>query len=128
MGGVRCRNGPPERRLSRVQPWQVWLVDFGDPVGREQGGRRPAVVVASEFHARFLIPITLVVPLTARDRGLPHHIAVAQGQSGVRSLCFAKTEEINAVSEQRFVGNRPLGSLDEQTADRVRTMVRLMIV
>lgn len=114
--------------MSRVQPWQVWLVDFGDPVGSEQGGRRPAVVVASEFHARFPIPITLVVPLTTRDRGLPHHIGVAPGQSGVQSRCFARTEEITAVSERRIVGNRPLGSLDEGTADRVRTMVRLMIV
>jgi mRNA interferase MazF len=114
--------------VSRAQPWEVWLVDFGDPVGSEQGGRRPAVVVASEFHARFPITITLVVPLTSRDRGLPHHIAVQPGQSGVRGVCYAKTEEITAVSERRFVGMRPLGVIDGATADRIRSLVRLMIV
>lgn len=114
--------------MSRAQPFEVWLVDFGEPVGSEQGGRRPAVVVASEFHARFPIPITLAVPLTTRDRGLPHHIAVEPGPTGIRSRCFAKTEEITAISEQRFVGPRPLGRLDERTAERIRAMVRLVIV
>ena len=26
----------------------IWLVDFGEPVGREQAGRRPAVVVSAD--------------------------------------------------------------------------------
>lgn len=86
------------------------------------------MVVASEFHARFPIAITLVVPLTTRDRRLPHHIGVEPGRSGVRSQCLAKTEEITAISEQRLAGNQPLGTVDESTADRIRAMVRLMIV
>lgn len=114
--------------MSRAQPWEVWLVDFGEPVGSEQGGRRPALVVASEFHAQFPIGITLVVPLTTRDRGLPHHIMVEPGRAGVRDTCFAKTEEITAISERRFVGTRPLGSIDGEPAERIRQMIRLMIV
>ncbi|MFC4063226.1 type II toxin-antitoxin system PemK/MazF family toxin [Planomonospora corallina] len=47
--------------MSRVLPWQVWLADFGVPVGSEQGRRRPALVVASELHCRFPIDMTLVV-------------------------------------------------------------------
>lgn len=27
--------------MSRAQPWEVWLVDVGDPVGTEQGGPDP---------------------------------------------------------------------------------------
>jgi mRNA interferase MazF len=114
--------------VSRAQPWEVWLVDFGDPIGSEQGGRRPALVVASEFHARFPIAVTLVVPFTTRDRGLPHHIPVQPGRSGLRSVCYAKTEEITAIAEQRFVGVEPIGTLDEPTAEQVRAMVRRMIV
>jgi mRNA interferase MazF len=114
--------------VSRAQPWDVWLVDLGEPVGSEQGGRRPAVVVASEFHARFPIAITLVVPLTTRQRGLSHHIPIEPGESGVRMLCFAKTEEITAISERRLVGERPLGRVDAATAEQVRAMVHRMIV
>jgi mRNA interferase MazF len=114
--------------VSRAQPWEVWIVDFGNPVGSEQGGRRPALVVASELHARFPIAITLVVPLTTRGRGLSHHIQVEPGGSGLRSVCYAKTEEITAISEHRFVGRQPLGKLDGPVAERIRTMVRRMIV
>jgi mRNA interferase MazF len=48
----------------------VWWVDFGTPIGHEQGGVRPAVVVGSTTLCRFPIDMALVVPLTARDRGL----------------------------------------------------------
>ncbi|WP_322751667.1 MULTISPECIES: type II toxin-antitoxin system PemK/MazF family toxin [unclassified Frankia] len=34
-------------RALRLAPWQVWLVDFGQPIGHEQCGPRPAVVVGS---------------------------------------------------------------------------------
>jgi PemK-like, MazF-like toxin of type II toxin-antitoxin system len=41
---VRCvtAHGKPSRG-------EVWLVDFGDPIGREQSGRRPAVVVSADL-------------------------------------------------------------------------------
>ncbi|WP_370461554.1 type II toxin-antitoxin system PemK/MazF family toxin [Micromonospora sp. Llam0] len=31
----------------------MWLVDFGNPVGHEEGGVRPAVIVGSTTHCRF---------------------------------------------------------------------------
>lgn len=114
--------------MSRAQPWEVWLVDFGEPVGSEQGGRGPSVVVASDFHATFPIPITLVVPLTTKYRSLPHHIRIDLGRSGVREVCFAKTEEITAVSERRLVGRQPIGTVEPAVAEQIRAMVRRMIV
>ncbi|MDQ3602204.1 MAG: type II toxin-antitoxin system PemK/MazF family toxin, partial [Actinomycetota bacterium] len=47
-----------------IEPWQVWLADFGLPTGSEQGGSRPTVIVGSEDHCRFPIQMALVVPLT----------------------------------------------------------------
>jgi mRNA interferase MazF len=114
--------------MSRAKTWEVWMVDFGDTIGSEQGGRRPAVVVASEFHASFPIALTLVLPLTTRDRGLAHQVAVKSTNSGLERLSFARTEEITAVSERRLVGRQPLGHLDDVEADQVRRMVRRMIV
>jgi mRNA interferase MazF len=50
----------------RLAPWQVWLVDFGNPIGHKEGGVRPAVVVGSATHCGFPIGMAIVVPLTTR--------------------------------------------------------------
>ncbi|WP_239333104.1 type II toxin-antitoxin system PemK/MazF family toxin [Frankia sp. CiP3] len=96
-------------RALRLAPWQVWLVDFGQPIGGEQGGLRPAVVVGSATHCRFPIDMALVVPLTARDRGLDHHVRIDSPESGLHRPSWARTEEITAVSTQRFTRSAPLG-------------------
>src|SRR5690606_8766262 len=41
------RRGPGLVKTPRLAPWQVWWVDFDPQVGREQAGRRPAIVVGS---------------------------------------------------------------------------------
>jgi|AntDryMetagUQ889_1029465.scaffolds.fasta_scaffold03750_3 mRNA interferase MazF len=51
-------------RAATIEPWQVWLADFGTPTGSEQGGIRPTLIVGSEDHCRFPIQMALVVPLT----------------------------------------------------------------
>ena len=113
--------------MSEVTPWQVWLVDFGQPVGSEQSGVRPAIVVASELHCRFPIEMTIVVPLTTRDRQLPHHVPVSAQDTGLRERSWARTEDITAVSTARLTGKRPLGRLSEAEAESVRHWLRRMI-
>ncbi len=95
---------------TRIAPWQIWLVDFGRPVGHEQGGLRPAIVVGSEMHCRFPIGMALVIPLTARDRGLEHHVRIASPDSGLHRPSWARTEELTAVSTDRFTQPAPLGT------------------
>ncbi|WP_307782509.1 type II toxin-antitoxin system PemK/MazF family toxin [Tenggerimyces flavus] len=88
----------------------MWLVDFGEPVGHEQGGVRPAVVVGSQIHCRFPIGRAMVVPLTSRDRGLDHHVRIDPAGSGLNRPSWARTEDLTAVSTQRFVRSEPLGT------------------
>jgi mRNA interferase MazF len=113
--------------VRNVAPWQVWLLDFGHPVGGEQGGMRPAVVVASELHCRFPIEMTIVVPLTTRDRGLPHHVPIGTAGAGLRERSWARTEDITTISTTRFASNRPLGRLPDAEAANVRHWLRRMI-
>ncbi len=44
-------------------PWQLWWVDLGNPIGHEQGGLRPVIVVSSSTHCRFPIDMALIAPL-----------------------------------------------------------------
>lgn len=110
-----------------ITPWQVWLTDFASPVGGEQGGSRPAVVVGSEDHCRFPIRMALIVPLTTRDRGLPHHVEINSTGSGLSRPSWARTEDLRAVSTRRFIRPSPLGRLDDDECERVRRWVHRML-
>ena len=108
-------------------PWQVWLVDFGNPIEHEQGGLRPAVVVGSPTHCRFPIGMALVVPLTARDRGLEHHVRIDSAESGLNRPSWARTEEITAVSTQRFTRSAPLGGASDTEVTELSEWLREMV-
>jgi mRNA interferase MazF len=114
-------------RTTMIEPWQVWLADFGSPAGSEQGGTRPTVIVGSEDHCRFPIAMALVVPLTTRDRGLPHHIAISSTESGLKQPSWARTEDIRAISITRFTRTAPLGCLSVQEVEQVRRWVHRML-
>jgi mRNA interferase MazF len=82
---------------------EVWLVDFGDPVGREQAGRRPAVVVSADPLNEGPAGVVIVVPLTSSRRGLPSHVEVEPGESGLDRASYAKCEDLKSISERRLV-------------------------
>jgi mRNA interferase MazF len=105
----------------------VWLVDFGQPVGHEQGGLRPAVVVGSATHCRFPIDMALVAPMTTRDRGLDHHVLIDSSESGLDRPSWARTEEITAVSTDRFARSKPLGAASVTEIARLCEWLREMV-
>lgn len=111
----------------RTRPGQVWLVDLGTPVGSEQAGRRPAVVVGSALHCSFPIEMALIAPATSVDRGLRHHVAVDWRAAGLKRATWVRTEDVRSVSERRFVGGGPLGQLTDADMAAVRRFIRLMI-
>ena len=61
----------------------VWLVDFGEPIGHEQGWRRPAVVMSSDHLNDSAASPVIVVPVTSTRWGLPSHVEIETGQSGL---------------------------------------------
>jgi mRNA interferase MazF len=70
-------------------------------VANEQRGTRPCVVVSTgQFNA---LPIrqAIVVPLTTRERGFPHHITLTD-DGGLNRPSWARYEAVRAVSLERF--------------------------
>ncbi len=112
---------------AQLAPWQVWWVDFGFPIGHEQGGIRPAIVVGSTTHCRFPISMALMVPLTARDRQLDHHVRIASPESGLSRPSWARTEDLTAVSTGRLTQAKPLGRVSAAEAKELSTWLRSMV-
>jgi len=82
---------------------EVWLIDFGEPVGSEQAGRRPAVVVSADRLNESPAGVVIVVPCTTARRNLPSHVEIEPGESGLDETSYAKCEDVKSISEHRLV-------------------------
>lgn len=79
------------------------MVDFGDPIGHEQGYRRPALVVSADRLNTSRAELVVVLPLTRTRRDLPAHIEIGPGPCGLAETSYAKTEDIKSVSTRRLI-------------------------
>jgi mRNA interferase MazF len=104
---------------------EVWLVDFGDPVGRESSDRRPAVVVSADPLNESHAGVVIVVPTTTTYRGLPSHIEIEPGDSGLDDVSYAKCEDVKSVSEERLVAR--LGSATAATIFAIARVLRFLL-
>lgn len=104
---------------------EVWLVDFGDPVGREQSGNRPAVVVSADLLNDSPAGVVVVIPITTTHRGLPSHIEIDQGDSGLDEVSYAKCEDVKSISEQRLIAR--LGSVGEDVVLQAARALRFLL-
>lgn len=89
-------------------------------VGREQSGRRPALVVSGADYLAVVNALTIVVPVTAVDRGWPNHIPIEGGSLPQPS--WAMTEQLRTISRERIVGRA--GRADPATLSAVREWIR----
>ncbi len=101
------------------------MVDFGEPVGHEQAYRRPAVIMSSDRLNNSRAELAIVVPLTRSRRGLPSHVEIGPGDSGLAELSYAKTEDVKSISTHRLV--RRLGLASPAKVDEIgRALVLLL--
>lgn len=82
---------------------EIWIVNFDLQVGREQAGRRPALVVSNDRFNSTPHGLCMVVPLTGTDRGIESHIRVEQGVAGLTKTSFVLCEQVRSQSVLRFV-------------------------
>jgi mRNA interferase MazF len=104
---------------------EVWLVDFGEPVGREQAGVRPAVVVSADALNEGPAGVLMVVPITSARRGLPSHIEIDDGGSGLDKVSYAKCEDLKSISERRLVHR--IGAVAAAAMVDIERVVRFLL-
>lgn len=107
----------------RIEPGEVWFVDFEPVRGREQGKDRPALVVSSAFHLGITLrQLITVLPLTSVERaGWAHRVQLGNGGGWVI------TEQVRTVSAQRLRRLAPEIALTDQELGEVRRVLAQML-
>lgn len=118
--GMRSERGtlsvPGFRMSDRVLHLQrgdvIWAAP--DPaIGREQLGRRPAVIVASDRYIERVRALIVILPITTRDRGWPTHVRLRGADLNLSLPSFAMTEQIRSIDRARI--ETRAGRVDEAT-------------
>lgn len=99
----------------------VW-VQLDPTRGREQAGTRPAVVLSSDDYLDVVPDLAIVVPVTTRDRGWPHHVPLGGRELSLQRASFAMTEQPRTISRHRI--SRHAGRVDEQTMSAIANWIR----
>lgn len=81
----------------------VWLIGFGEQLGREQAGSRPGVVVSAGGLNESSTGVVIVVPCTKTRRNLPSHVELDPKTTGLDGLSYAQCEDVKSISEERLI-------------------------
>ncbi len=101
------------------------MLDFGEPMGHEQGYQRPALVVSSDEWNRHAGVLT-VLPITRTKNDLPTRIEIEAGPgNGLTATSYARCEDIRSVSERRMV--RRLGLVDVVSMNLIGRVLRTFL-
>ena len=117
---------------TKVLRGQIWEVDFEPQAHKEELGKRnrPALVIQTDLLNRAGHPTTSVVAGTTRVRRdqdyFPLRIALVK-QPGLRQETDLRIDQILVVSNQRFMGTRPLATLSMNHLKRVEEALRLLV-
>lgn len=99
---------------------EIYLCDFGTPIGHEAGFRRPAVIISPAELNRH--GICWLLPVTRTRRGYPTHIEL-DGVLPVTS--YVQCELLRSVSTDRL--SKRVGEVDVVAAAAIRTILRRLI-
>ncbi|GAB3040521.1 type II toxin-antitoxin system PemK/MazF family toxin [Sediminivirga luteola] len=83
----------------RLAPGEIWWAWMGEPEGREQGGRRPVVVISGPTYLRTVDTLVMVAPITTTSRGWLNHTPI-EGDTSVAG--YAMSEQARTVSRSRL--------------------------
>ncbi len=94
-----------------------------DPVrGREQAGRRRALVIASDLYLEQADTLAIIVPVTTNDRGWPNHVLLKGPDLALDRPSFAMTEQPRTVTRDRLFDLA--GTVDAATMKEVDDWLR----
>ena len=103
----------------------IWSISFDPPLGREQAGIRPALVISVDKFNHGPADLIVVLPVTSKDKKQPIHVAVRPPEGGLPMLSFIKCEDIRSVSKQRL--KQFYGTVAAETMTEVEKRIRILL-
>ena len=113
--------------MSAVQPsrGEVWTVTLDPTKGREQAGKRPALVLSVDTFNHGPADLVVVLPITSKSKGIPFHVPIKAPEGGLKLESFVKCEDVRSISKERLI--QRLGAVGPKTIESVEYRVRVLL-
>ena len=115
------------RANSAVKParGEVWFVNLDPATGREQAGKRPALVMSVNELNQSAAELVVVLPITSRYKQVRSHVPVDEGDGGLTIRSFIKCEDIRSISVRRL--ERRLGTVSTAALAAVEDRLGILL-
>ena len=104
---------------------EVYEADLDPVMGREQGGRRPILVISIDPMNRSAAGLAIGVPLTTTDWSNELHVRLDPPEGGLTRVSYAMPEMLRSLSTSRL--GRRLGFTSGETVDAVAGRAGILI-
>lgn len=91
----------PDLELPELTHGSIAWAHMEPTTGREQGGRRPVLVVSSSGYLEVVTSLAIIIPITSVDRRWPNHVLL-RGPTGLSVASWAMTEQLRTISRDRI--------------------------
>ncbi len=100
--GKKSKPGRALKQNRSLHRGEVIWVELNPTKGREQSGRRPAVVISSDLFLSKVDSLVVVIPATSVNRGWPNHVPINGGNLKLSAPTFAMTEQPRTITRERI--------------------------
>jgi mRNA interferase MazF len=98
---------------------EIWELYFDPVTGREQGGRRPAVILSGDLLNTYL-DVVIVCPLTTKVKNYKGNLVLSPTEkNGLEEISEVLTFHIRSVSKDRL--KRKLGSISLKEVEVIKS-------
>jgi|SRR6185295_14959182 len=104
---------------------EVWLADFGVPIGRESGMKHPCLIISDNRLNHGPAELAIVVPMTSVYKGVPSHFEINPPEGGLKMRSFIKCEDVRSISTKRLMA--VWGTVSLKTLTEVGYRLRLLM-
>lgn len=104
---------------------EIWLANFDPTAGREQAGKRPALILSLDAFNRGPATLVIALPFTTVDKNLALHVRVTPPEGGLAAVSYIKCEDVRSMSKERFL--RRWGRVDDATMNLVEDRIRILL-
>lgn len=104
---------------------EVWLADFGVPIGHESGMKHPCLIISDNRLNHGPAQLAIVIPMTSVYKGIPSHFEVNPPEGGLKVRSFIKCEDVRSISTKRLIA--VWGTVNLKTLSEVGYRLRLLM-
>ena len=106
---------------------EVWYVQLDPTVGHEQAKTRPCLIVSTNQFNHGKSMLTVVVPITSRNRSNPLHVPIEPPEGGLVLPSVILCDQIRTVSLKRLIKNS-IGRVTDDTLKAVEYLLGALLL